>query len=197
MLESVARVVIAMSSASLLVAGVAVLVFEARRSRPEPEARDRGPLALVNYVGILAFVVVGLGSAVTMAGTVSGLPAPLEVAARIVGIVLASIAGLLALWGLRSIGSQMASEAEVRPDTVLVTGGAFALVRHPLYLSILLLWAAGALALLGWVMAIGCLLLVPAFVARARLEERLLVAHFGDAYRDYAARVPMLVPRLP
>jgi protein-S-isoprenylcysteine O-methyltransferase Ste14 len=38
--------------------------------------------------------------------------------------------------------------------------------------------------------------LVPAFCLRARAEEGLLTRHFGDAYTTYAARVPMLVPRL-
>jgi protein-S-isoprenylcysteine O-methyltransferase Ste14 len=88
----------------------------------------------------------------------------------------------------------MASAAEVRPDTVLVTGGAFGVVRHPLYLSVLLLWAGGALSLLSWAMAGAWLLLVPAFVARARVEERLLGRHFGEGYGAYAARVPMLLP---
>jgi hypothetical protein len=68
------------------------------------------------------------------------------------------------------MGRQMSSQAEVRPDTELVTGGAFRLIRHPLYLSILLLWAGGALALLSWGLALCTLILLPLFVARSRLE---------------------------
>ncbi len=195
-MELVARLVVIASGASLLVVGLAVLAFEQRRSRPEPIERDTGPLATINFVGILGFVIVGIGSSASMLGTISSLAAPVEVAVRSIGIALLATAGLLALWGLRSMGRQMASQAEVRPDTELVTSGAFSLVRHPLYLSILLLWAGGTLALLSWVMALCTLVLVPLFVARSRIEERMLVRHFGDAYRDYAARVPMLLPGL-
>ena len=193
-LEFVARLVVGASAVALLAVGLGVLVWEARRSAGEPVRRDTGPLALVNFVGILGFAGVGFATAATMLGTLGPLPEPLDAIARLVGIVAVVAAGLLALWGLRSIGGEMSSQAEVRADTELVTTGAFGLVRHPLYLSILLLWAGSSVALLSWFMAACTIVLVPPFVARSRLEEKLLVDHFGDAYRRYADRVPMLLP---
>jgi protein-S-isoprenylcysteine O-methyltransferase Ste14 len=110
---------------------------------------------------------------------------------------LLAVSGCLAVWGYRSMGREFSSEAAVRTDTVLVTRGAFGLVRHPMYLAVLLLWAGSALALPSPLMALCWLALTPAFVARSRAEERLLTHHFGSAYDDYAARVPMLVPGWP
>jgi protein-S-isoprenylcysteine O-methyltransferase Ste14 len=193
------RWIVALTAGSLLIVGLAVLAFEAMSRRPKPVERDTGPLAAVNFAGILGFVAVGLGSALTMLGTVGPLPEPADAAIRVAGVVMLGLAGVLAAWGIGSLGRQMSSQAEVRPDTELVTGGAFGLVRHPLYLSILLLWAGGALALLSWAMAACTLVLVPLFMARSRLEERILLRHFGAAYADYASRVPMLLPgwRLP
>jgi protein-S-isoprenylcysteine O-methyltransferase Ste14 len=46
------------------------------------------------------------------------------------------------------------------------------------------------------VLGAGFAVLVPAFYLRARAEEGILTRHFGDAYIAYAARVPMLLPRL-
>jgi protein-S-isoprenylcysteine O-methyltransferase Ste14 len=193
-IEFAARGVVLACALSLLAIGMGVLAFEQLSRRPEPVERERGLLALVNFVGIIGFVVVAIPSAVALVATFGALAEPADAAIRLLGVVLLLAAGLLAVWGIRSMGRQMASAAEVRPDTVLVTGGAFGVVRHPLYLSVLLLWAGGALALLSWAMAAGWLLLVPAFVARARVEERLLSRHFGEAYSAYAARVPMLLP---
>lgn len=193
-LQFVARLVVAGSAVTLLAVGLGVLAWEATRSAGEPVARDSGPLAMVNFVGILGFVGAGLATSVTMLGVLDPLPEPLDALSRLVGIVAVFAAGLLALWGLRSIGGEMSSQAEVRADTELVTTGAFGLVRHPLYLSILLIWAGASVALLSWFMAACTIILVPPFVARSRLEERLLVDHFGDAYRRYADRVPMLLP---
>ncbi len=188
---------VAASAVVLLAMGLAVLWREWKSDRPDPLERDTGPLAAVNFVGILGFVGVALATAIWMFATVRSLPGGLDWALRISGVVLLSLAGLLAVWGLRSIGRQMASQAEVRPDTELVTGGAFRLVRHPLYLSVLLLWAGGALALASWFMAACTAALVPLFVARSRLEERMLGRHFGDAWAAYASSVPMLLPVRP
>ena len=152
-------------------------------------------LAAVNFVGILGFAGVGAASAVWGFGRIRlGLGLGIVVV-QVLGVVCLAAAGFLAAWGLLSMGRQMSSQAEVRPDTELVTGGAFGLVRHPLYLSILLLWSGGTLALISWVLALCTLLLVPLFVARSRLEEEILGRHFGPAYASYASGVPMLIPR--
>jgi protein-S-isoprenylcysteine O-methyltransferase Ste14 len=192
--ELAARVVVIAACLSQLTAGVAVLVREHVASRPAPIERQAGPLALVNYVGIALFIVVGLAVAVTGGGTLSGRAEPLAGALRVAGIAVLCTAGLLATWGIRAMGKHLVSDAEVRPDTELVTTGPFELVRHPLYLSVLMLWAGGTLALLSPVLAIGLVVLVPAFWLRARAEERLFTRHFGSAYTAYAARVPMFLP---
>ena len=196
-LELVARLVVIASALSLLAFGLAILMVERLSRRSAPVEQETGPLVLVNYVGIIGFVVVGLVSAVTMLGTIPAPAGPLHAAAVVVGIVLLAVAGFFAVWGYRSLGRDFSSEAEVRTDTVLVIHGAFGLVRHPMYLAVLLLWAGSALALLSPLMALCWLALIPAFVARSRAEERLLTRHFGSAYDAYAARVPMLVPGWP
>lgn len=68
-------------------------------------------------------------------------------------------------------------------------------VRHPLYLAWgLAFWATPT-------MTVGHLLFAVSMTVymllAAQIEERDLVTHFGAAYRDYQARVPMFVPRRP
>ncbi len=195
--ELMTRYMVGAAASGLLVTGLTVLVLERTGKRPDPVERDTGPLASINFVGILGFVAVGLGTAIWSVGTLRLHPGWIDATARWIGVVLLGLAGFLAAWGIWSIGRQMSSQAEVRPDTELVTDGAFGLVRHPLYLSILLLWTGGTLALLSGFMAACTAALVPLFVARSRLEERMLLRHFGDAYGAYMNRVPMLVPGRP
>jgi len=70
--------------------------------------------------------------------------------------------------------------------------GAYLLVRHPLYLfSILMIWSCPDLTTDRLLFNI---LWTVWIVIGAFLEERDLVAEFGDLYREYRKRVPMFIP---
>jgi protein-S-isoprenylcysteine O-methyltransferase Ste14 len=85
---------------------------------------------------------------------------------------------------------------EIREDSTVIRKGVFNWVRHPIYLSEILLYlgmllisislAAGVV----WLMAIAFLHYI------SRHEEKLLLARFGEAYEQYMQEVPMWIPRL-
>jgi len=74
----------------------------------------------------------------------------------------------------------------------LSTPSLYRYVRHPIYVGyFVVFWATPHMTVGHLVLAAGmsaCILVGVYF------EERDLVRHFGDDYRDYQARVPMLVP---
>jgi len=73
----------------------------------------------------------------------------------------------------------------------LETGGVLGLVRHPWYLAgLVLVWSRDLRRL----DALVSVVLSVYLVAGALLEERRLVRSFGEAYRRYQRRVPMLLP---
>lgn len=99
----------------------------------------------------------------------------------------------LAAWAVAVFRSWRV-RAGVAADHELATGGPFAFVRHPIYLT-------------GHLFALGAFLWAPtrptlvaaALVAlfgdlRARAEERVMAAAFGEAYQSYAAGVRRFVP---
>ncbi|TVP96865.1 MAG: isoprenylcysteine carboxylmethyltransferase family protein [Planctomycetaceae bacterium] len=74
-----------------------------------------------------------------------------------------------------------------------VTPGPYRWVRHPLYVGWLLaFWATPLMTLAHLVFALTTTLYI---LVAIQLEERDLVRHHGDRYREYRRRVPMLVPR--
>ena len=77
-----------------------------------------------------------------------------------------------------------------RRAATLVTGGVYRLTRNPMYLGMVLILLGGVI--IGG--SLGPAIVPPLFVwvVQRRViapEERALAAHFGDAYRDYCARV--------
>ena len=78
-----------------------------------------------------------------------------------------------------------------------MTSGPFARVRHPIYSALLGMLVATGLALATpLAMIAATAIYVLGTHLRARREERLLADLFGQAYLDYAQRVPRLLPRL-
>lgn len=99
---------------------------------------------------------------------------------------------------LRVLGKQWSLGARVVEGHELVTSGAYGLVRHPIYTGMLGMLLGSALAVSSWwALLAGALVFLIGTGLRVRAEERLLIAEFGEAYRDYARTVPALVPWWP
>ena len=105
------------------------------------------------------------------------------------------------VWGARSLRpfdplglAPLVAHLRNRPDRAptFVARGPYRLVRHPLYLAVLvLIWSCPVVTvdrLLFEVLWSGWVFL------GARLEETDLLAEFGDAYRAYCREVPRIIP---
>jgi protein-S-isoprenylcysteine O-methyltransferase Ste14 len=93
------------------------------------------------------------------------------------------------LFGLRQV--YLAQGAAYRHPPFM-TRGFYGFVRHPIMLGfIIAFWAAPTMTAGHLLFAIA----TTAYILIAlQLEERDLLTYLGDAYRDYRARVPMLIP---
>ena len=106
------------------------------------------------------------------------------------GVVLLVLSGYLAITGLSIVFG------EKRENPCVIRKSVFNVVRHPIYLSELLLYLGFLLlsislaALFVWVIAFLFLHYI------SRHEERLLLARFGEEYEQYMREVPMWIPRL-
>jgi protein-S-isoprenylcysteine O-methyltransferase Ste14 len=120
-----------------------------------------------------------------------------EIASLIVAVVVLGAALVSISAAVRVLGRQWSLAARVVEGHELVTSGVYGVVRHPIYTGMLGMLLGTALAVSSWwALIVGALIFLVGTALRVRVEERLLVAQFGDAYRDYAQRVPALIPRL-
>ena len=83
-----------------------------------------------------------------------------------------------------------------RKNFELIQDGPYSLVRNPLYVFSII-GATGAGAQMGSIIAALAygLVALAIFLWMAQVEEVSMRKNFGDAYRDYAAKVPRLWPR--
>jgi protein-S-isoprenylcysteine O-methyltransferase len=113
---------------------------------------------------------------------------------RYIGLLLCCIGLSVRLLALRALGAHFSAYVTLQPDHRLIKHGVYGSIRHPLYLSLLLIPTGIALVFASW-LALLTLVLAIAFVFdRIRKEERLLASHFTAEFEEYRGRTRRLIP---
>ena len=113
----------------------------------------------------------------------------------VAGIGFATAGAWLRTWGSACLGVDVMSDRQMRGEGV-VAAGPYRYLRNPLYVGAWLNLAALAL-LMPPSGAVFALVMVVAFQMRLILsEEAFLSERLGEAYANYCARVPRILPSL-
>jgi protein-S-isoprenylcysteine O-methyltransferase Ste14 len=119
-------------------------------------------------------------------------PAPARLVAA---MVLGPLAAVLAWTAVTHLGRQFRMQAGLWEDHELVRTGPYALVRHPIFLALLMLLAATLLTWTRWPWWPASLALCLAGTEiRVRTEDRLLAGRFGAAFTAYRNAVRAYIP---
>ena len=129
----------------------------------------------------------------------------IAIIAWVIGALLvfavAALLGLLGAWlahaAVRALGRHWSVTAKVKvvEAHVLVTSGPYAVIRHPIYTSMLAMLLATGLAVSHWIgLLLGATILVTGTLLRIRVEDRLLRQALGTPFELYTVRVPGLIP---
>ncbi len=108
------------------------------------------------------------------------------------GLVVAGLA--FAIWARVLLGGNWSSDVTLKRDHELIVEGPYRWVRHPIYTGILIALAGSALALGEWRGVLAVVLAGAAYWRKLRIEEAVMRRQFGEAYAEYAKRVPALIP---
>jgi protein-S-isoprenylcysteine O-methyltransferase Ste14 len=108
-----------------------------------------------------------------------------------VTLVLAGVG--LAVYARVYLGRNWGMPMSRKEEPELVTGGPYAIVRHPIYTGIILAMLGSAIGeSLFW--AVLLIVFAPYFVYSARREEELMCEQFPAQYPAYMRRTKMIVP---
>ena len=120
---------------------------------------------------------------------------PLELWRLGLGVAFAAVAWAFSWTSIRQLGPQWRIQAGLNEDHKLVTSGAYRVVRHPIYASMLwMLFAGIALVgtLPGWPIAVA--LFVLGTEIRTHVEDGLLRERFGAEFEEWQRRTPAYFP---
>jgi len=156
-------------------------------------------IALAPIVGLVGFPVVhaGIPWALSNLGPRYGWADGGPAGWNLLGYAPVAVGAVLLVWIMVFGFTQLRDLPERVPmdwsPAILMTGGPYALGRHPMYVGELALW-------LGWAILYGSIIVLAGFIVLcvvvsilAPREERALEAKFGEVYRRYRARVPRWV----
>ncbi|HKW17167.1 MAG TPA: isoprenylcysteine carboxylmethyltransferase family protein [Terriglobales bacterium] len=110
-------------------------------------------------------------------------------------VILFLLAALLSWSSSRALAGQLRIDAALGAEHKLVRSGPYALVRNPIYTSMLLVLCAMAVIVAPWkLFAAALILFVVGTEIRVRIEERMLASHFGEEFTAYRRDVPAYIP---
>jgi protein-S-isoprenylcysteine O-methyltransferase Ste14 len=112
---------------------------------------------------------------------------------------LVGLAIIIVGWGVdyvanRTIGESWSPTIDKTKEQDLVTSGVYAVIRHPLYLSGLLILAGTNIYFGSSWSWFGALLALIVILIRVPIEERRLVERFGQEYIAYQKRTKAILP---
>lgn len=103
-------------------------------------------------------------------------------------LIILVISSYLARAGLKIVFG------EEREKPVVIREGVFNYVRHPIYLGVILLYLGLIFLTLSIIAAAIWLIIILFYYFISRYEEKILLAEFGEQYKEYMEVVPMLIP---
>jgi len=147
---------------------------------------------IYNIFATFTFGLIVLGSTFVKDKTLYFIPTPWLYLTAFIQLVSL----LLLLVGLKQTGaaaflglSQLIGKEE---PLTLKTDGLYAYVRHPLYTTgLILLWLIPVMTTNRLIISLSLTIYI---LIGAYFEEKKLLVEFGDEYRNYIQKVPMLLP---
>jgi protein-S-isoprenylcysteine O-methyltransferase Ste14 len=108
------------------------------------------------------------------------------------GIVLFVLGGVIGYISHEAFNRAVEKDGRVK---TILQEGPFRWVRHPFYLSLMLIVLSFVLLLYSYVVLAGLIVLAIILVREARREEAILVEAFGETYLRYQRKTGMFLPK--
>ncbi len=118
-----------------------------------------------------------------------------SVSLRLIGLACYIAGVALRYWGIAHLRHQFTRHVVVRPTDEIVSTGPYRFLRHPLYTGLLFITFGFSLYYSYVLFAVvGTIAMGAALLWRIHIEEKMLTAHFGEAYAVWSKSRKRLLP---
>lgn len=120
----------------------------------------------------------------------------LNLTLMVIGIILVIMGAVFNLYGRICLSNNWSNQIRIWKKQKLITTGAFSIVRHPLYASLIWLLFGVSLVYRNWLSFLFfSLIFIPMMFVRAKQEEKILSKTFRN-YASYKKNVGLFFPKL-
>jgi protein-S-isoprenylcysteine O-methyltransferase Ste14 len=113
----------------------------------------------------------------------------------VAGVALIWIGISIALWARWHLGQYWSARVTLKEDHKLIRTGPYAYFRHPIYSGIELAAIGTALDIDHWRCVAGVCVIVLGYWIKAKREESMLLAQFGEAFKEHCRNTGFLIPK--
>jgi protein-S-isoprenylcysteine O-methyltransferase Ste14 len=169
----------------------AVGALKTRRTVSQETLASRAGFILLEVVGYVL-----LFSDLVAIGVLGHLVVHRTYALAVTGVAFTWIGIALALWARWHLGQYWSARITLKEDHKLIRTGPYAHFRHPIYSGLVLAVVGGALAIDKWRCVAGIVLIILGYWMKAKKEEAMLAAQFGEAFQEHCRLTGFLIPRI-
>ncbi len=113
---------------------------------------------------------------------------------NLLGLTSTLIGIVIRRWAKKDLGRYFSAGLRTLSNHQLVTDGIYRHVRHPAYLGNFLFWFGVPVLFSSLYGFLVMLLLIPCFLYRMRVEEKMLIERFRRDYLEYMKHSKRLIP---
>ena len=177
------------------IAGLVLLLTEIllnrllRSKKTDRQNEDKNSISIIWIT-----IVVAVTLAVLISKTVY-LPIYSNPTLQYIGVVVIFIGIIIRLFAVFTLGPFFTVDVTIRQDHKLKKDGLYKYLRHPSYFASLVSFVGMGWTFNNWLSLL--VLVVPiliAFINRIKIEEKLLIQHFGPEYTEYKKTTRGLIP---
>jgi protein-S-isoprenylcysteine O-methyltransferase Ste14 len=114
----------------------------------------------------------------------------------IIGLSTCIIGAIIACMSRYLLGKNWSLSIQRKENHQLIQSGIYKVIRHPIYLGLLLLFIGNAIIVGDYRGIIAIVIVFVSFWIKLKKEEKLLAETFGNQYAEYKKQTKALIPYL-